>query len=218
MYLILKVLPESFSLEEVIKPMIIGCWSPDAGYFPFYSPKLTIFNHQEIPPAQFYNKESQKYKAFELGWKLHLLCDKLVHDNPFFSNDNPLCPKIIKNEGVRRYFNTAKKHLGREVGLDLFIYEHHMKNTTQLNLLWVKDFYKKPVVPYPGFPKIQNYVYLYVNRFLPLINNNSQFSKVIKKTIDYDFYHNEYNREKIAILLAKAQKECKKLIEKEFIH
>lgn len=217
MFSILNVLPEGLPLEEVIKPMIVGSWSPDAGYFQLFSPKLKIFDHQEIPPLLFYNKESQRGKAYALGWKLHLLCDELIHENPFFLDNGPLCPKIIKGEGVRRYFSTAKIHLGREAGLDLFIYENLLKNDSKTNFLWIKDFYKKPVVSFPGFQKIQNYVYWYVNRFLPLINNNSKFSRRIKKTIDYGFYKNEDNKIKTGILLTKAQKECKKLIDKELI-
>ncbi len=217
MFSILKILPEGLSLEEIIKPMIVGSWSPDAGYFQLFSPKLKIFNHQKNPPKLFYKKESQRCKAYVLGWKLHLVCDELIHEGPFFLDNNPLCPEIIKDEGVRRYFNTAKKHLGREIGLDLFIYEHLLKNNPKTNFLWLKEFYKKPMISYPGFPKLQNYVYWYVNRFLPLINNNSHFSRLIKKTIDYGFYHNEDNKEKISILLANAQIECKKLIDIELI-
>lgn len=217
MYSILKVLPIGLSRDEIIKPMIIGSWCPDAGYFPLFSPKLKVFNHQEKPPIRLYKKNSQEGRAFELGWKLHILCDNIIHEKPFFADNNPLCPEIINNQGVKKYFKSARKHLGREVGLDLFIYERLLKKTSNIELLWVKDFYKKPVVSYTGFAKLQSYVYLYVNKFLPLVNRPSQLSRMAKKTIDYDFYLNEEIEEKIILFLENVQKECKKLIEKELI-
>jgi len=215
MYSILEVLPDELLKEEILKPLIFGSWSPDAGYFPMFSTKLKIFSHKEFPPIHLFRKNDQEKKNYIIGWKLHLLCDELIHEKPFFKNNQPLCPKISRNKGIQKYYRTAKIHLGREVGLDLFIYNKLLKSS-KFNLLFSRDFYCKPKITFPGYSKLQNYIYQYVNKFLPIASGESQLGNKVRTIIDFEFFNNSYIEEKIVEFLKFAQKECEKVVEKEF--
>ena len=212
MYSILKILPKKMMNEQILQPLIIGSWCPDAGYFPFFSPKLAIFDHQKKPPINLYEKDENKRELFELGWKLHLLCDDIVHKRPFFENGNPLCPVILRKGTKRDYLSSARKHLGREVGLDIFICSNLM-NIEFLDNLLAKIIVGK-TINYPGFNKLQNYVYNYTAKFLPIAKEKLLMSELIQSIVNYDFFEQKKIKEKIIKLLTETQNECKTLIEK----
>ncbi|MBD3192144.1 MAG: hypothetical protein GF308_15985 [Candidatus Heimdallarchaeota archaeon] len=213
MYSILKVLPNQIPKEEVIKPMLIGSWCPDAGYFPFFSKSLKIFDHFPSPPINFFPKHSIQAKAFDIGWTCHIACDELIHQAPFFASQEPFCPHVIRNKGLWLQLVSARQHLGREVGLDLLLYKIITNNNCWFNsIITSEETYQLPFSPIAGFPKLQNYIYRFINRFLPLASKNRPFGIMIRKVIDYQIYYSSYVNKRIKILLAKAQEVCSKII------
>jgi hypothetical protein len=85
MFTLLKAMPKSFlEKNELLLPMVYGCWGPDAGYFPFFSWELRRLSHTEKPPINAYTDVLQN-KAFKTGWRIHLIADKIVHNRPFFT-------------------------------------------------------------------------------------------------------------------------------------
>lgn len=214
MYSILKVLPSQASKEEIIKPMLIGSWCPDAGYFPFFSKSLTIFDHYPEPPINFYSKGSIQAKAFSIGWACHIACDAIIHNAPFFASREPFCPHVIRNRGFWIQLVSARQHLGREVGLDLLLYRTITNNNCWFNpIISSEETYKLSFIPITGFPKLQNYIYRFINRFLPLASKNSPLGIIIRKAIDYQIYYSKYVKKNIKILLVKAQEACSKIID-----
>ncbi|HUU79742.1 MAG TPA: zinc dependent phospholipase C family protein [candidate division Zixibacteria bacterium] len=213
MYSLMKSLPIGISLENILEPMILGCWSPDAGYFPHYSPELTKFSHTNNPPINLYGKTGIKARCFEIGWLTHIACDELVHKEIFFSNGDPLCPLIIRNMGFKKLLTSSKIHLGREIGLDVLLFQKINYWDWIGQILFSKTTYTRQKINFPGFKKIQNYVYNYVTKFLPIVNHDSSFSKVIKKVIDYDFYNNQFLKEGIELIITKSQSICRSIIE-----
>ncbi len=210
MYSILKDLPEEYP-QQLLEPLIVGCWSPDAGYFPHFSWRMKVFSHTTLPPVNFY--KNNKAKAFVTGWKTHIACDKLVHEKPFYSNNEPLCCPIQTNAGVWRFLVSSKKHLGKEIGLDLFIYENLLNEKE-----WIMDTIRNrttflgPKIKFQGYRLLQKYIHQYTNWFLPMMTNGISGSKAIKEVINYKIYLKENFTVKIITLLEEAQQICKKII------
>lgn len=213
MYSLMKSLPVGISREKILEPMIVGCWSPDAGYFPHYSTELTKFNHSNNPPINLYGKIGIKARCFKIGWLTHIACDKLAHNEFFFPNGDPLCPLIVRNKGFRNFLVSAKIHLGREIGLDVLLFQKINYNDWIGQILFSKTTYTRQKIDFPGFQKIQNYVYKYVTKFLPMVNYSSSFGKVIKKIIDYDFYNKHFIKDEIENFITKSHCICKSIIE-----
>lgn len=213
MYSLMKSLSAGTSQENIIEPMIMGCWSPDAGYFPHYSTELAQFSHTNKPPINLYGKIGIKARCFEIGWLTHIACDELTHNELFFPNGNPLCPLIVRNKGFRKFLTSAKIHLGREIGLDVLLFQKINNKDWIGQILFSKTTYTRQKIDFPGFKKIQNYVYKYVTKFLPMVNHDSSFGKAIKKIIDYDFYNKQFIKEEIEFFITKSQSICKGIIE-----
>ena len=215
MYNLLKALPDNLSREDVIEPMILGSWCPDAGYFPHFSRQLTIFSHTETPLINLYKEDKIKSKCFEVGWKAHIACDDQIHNEPFFENGKPLCPLIERNKGYKILLSSVRLHLGREIGLDVLIFNELDLKDKASNILLSKSTYINQKITFPGFNKIQNYVYKYVMKFLPMVSHKSSFSNTIKRMIDYKFFNQPNIKNEIDLFLKKSQEICKKIISEE---
>ena len=168
MYSLLKAMPKTLYRKEILEPIIFGCWSPDAGYFPHFSRYLTIFSHTEKPTINLYSKDKLKSKLYEIGWRTHIACDDQIHNRPFFRNGNPSCPLIERDKGYSALFYSAKSHLGREIGLDVLIFNKLDARDELTNILFSTSTYNKEKIAYPGFSKLQNYVSNYILKFLYL--------------------------------------------------
>ncbi|MFW9922993.1 MAG: zinc dependent phospholipase C family protein [Candidatus Thorarchaeota archaeon] len=216
LYVILQALPEVLKKEELFEnltPIVYGCWGPDLGYFPHYSPKLTIFEHAEKPQINLFRGENRKEEAFYKGWKIHMICDEIIHMEPFFENGDPVCPLIKRNEGLKIYLRTAREHLGREVGLDIFIYRELLNNDWRRKIINNKELYLERKINYPGFKKVQKYVYWYTTKFIPRVAKDEKIGKRIQKIIKYDFYSKEIE-ERIKEMLEKMILKSKEIMEK----
>jgi len=214
LYVILKALPDNFP-KDLIKPLIIGGWNPDASYFPCFSWQLKIFNHQKNPPINFY-KDSRKRIAFIKGWLVHMHCDEIIHEKPFFKNQQPLCPNINKTARLSKYLMSARMHLGREIGFDLYIYQNYLpKEQWITKIVKEKKTYVKPEVGITGYKSLQRYIYLYVNRILPVLAQKNWLSKGIRKIIGYELYTKTSVKEKAKVLLKETQKSATKIIKKK---
>ncbi|NHJ84216.1 MAG: zinc dependent phospholipase C family protein [Asgard group archaeon] len=211
-YTLLKALPKNIP-KEMIAPMIIGSWAPDAGYFPLFSWQLRQFKHSEKPTIALYRRNSLEDYAYTIGWKAHILSDKIIHARPFFDDNTPLCPVIPRNKGTKVLLLSAKKHLGREVGLDLFICEHLLsKDDIITKTLFKKETYLTENITNSGFTLLQKYIYAYVTKFLGLLKIRTITSKKILKFIDYEFFFDEKTQQQTINLLEKIIDENKKLI------
>ncbi|MGC9778222.1 MAG: zinc dependent phospholipase C family protein [Candidatus Heimdallarchaeota archaeon] len=210
MYSILKALPEEYP-QELLEPLIVGSWSPDGGYFPHFSWKMRVFSHTALPPVNFY--KNNKAKAFVIGWKTHIACDRLIHEKPFNSNEEPLCSPIQTNAGVWRYLVSSRKHLGNEVGLDLLIYENLLNEKEWImNTISDRTTFLGPKIKFQGFRLLQKYIHQYTNWFLPIMTNEILGSGIIKEVINYKIYLKENFTEKVTTLLKEAQIICKKIV------
>ena len=212
MYTILSSNQINKLTSKEIEPLIYGCWCPDAEYFPFYARELTKFNHSPTPTINLFKNDIRKAKLFKIGWMCHIACDELIHDEAFFPNKSPLCPPIDRDHGLRVFFKTAKKHLGREVALDFLIYNQIDWELKTAEIIFSKRLYNGIKIQYPGFNKLQNYIYNYSNKFLPMATMNSSFGKIMKKLFDYEFYNIKFVKENIIDFIEKAKGICENII------
>lgn len=214
-FVLLKAIQNRNFEENKLLPLLYGCWAPDAGYFPFFSWQLTHFKHSKKPLIHLFN-EPENQKLFQAGWNIHLKSDKIIHNKPFFRN-KPLCPEIRKNEGLKIFLESSRQHLGREICLDLFIYEYLLNQDKKITkILFQKQIYSfQTEVSVKGFRLFQKYIYNYINRIIPFLISTKILPMKIKNFIDCPFFRTNLHKAKLEELLQHAIKKSIEILEKE---
>jgi hypothetical protein len=219
MQLLLDSLPEKLQTKRIMQPLITGTWGPDIGYFSLFSPKLKIFGHYEKPPVTLFPyKTKEEKEAFKLGWKAHLFCDELIHEKIIHEKE-PFAPPVIVTKGMKKRMGSLRRHLGREIGLDVYLYQKNMrKRNKRIHLLEKKELYFDQRIKISGFKRLQNYVYRYINNFLPYLNNGSRMARSLIEIFDYQEF---FEQKKVKVLaeemIKKAKLGIEKMIEEESI-
>jgi len=193
-------------------PFLVGVWAPDAGYFPHLSWQLKRFIHSTTPSMNLFYTVYAK-KAFQIGWKIHMICDELIHSQPFFSDNQSFCPPIPNARNLWLFLQNVKKHLGREIGLDLFLLEVLPREKPFIfNIIKKASTYLAPKIHFHGFKMFQSYISFYITTFLPALTSNGQFSKRIRSLINYDLFKEPRIKKKIIQLIEKAKIDCKAMV------
>ncbi len=115
--------------EEYFGEFLLGTIYPDCGYWPGKNSNFSDFVHyvgsSSFPKLIYDRAKTQEWKAFALGWLLHLYMDNEAH--PFI---NKLAASHIRSNKSEVYYEDDKAlHAKIENGLDVAISKHFNKTT-----------------------------------------------------------------------------------------